>query len=512
MVLYRSFYRTLYTNNIHNYLRMTDFRTKIQSLQQSVGVEYTKPDLAKLEQMINKLRGSPGYKYLTEERGLNDETIEHFRLGYDASRNAIAIPHFKTTSGDGSEELINIKYRFLKPKDVRYTSEPNAEQWVYNDSGMQVALSKGAVFIAEGEMDCMSLWQAGIKNVISPGSGANSYGTWIELLDKIRSVWLMYDNDEPGQAAVKELADRIGIEKCRNVLYPDGIKDANEFIKNFKSAEELSIGVRELCSKAKPFYKYEFSGLGEVIQNIIDDPMEYLEVSLMPDVKLERDNLVVVTGETNAGKSTYSLNIIKELADKGVPTLFLPIERGVYSLGRRFLQIVLGKTQEEMQFTSKDEWRTHMKELAKMPVYMAKPTVRDLENTIIRAKKMFGIRLVIIDHMDYLVRGTANKEALISEKMHELKHVAEQNGIIVVVISHINRGAVGAGVRPTIKNLKGSSSLEQDSEVAIMLYASDDKKGLEVDVQKNKGMMSKAHYAINVATGRISGRYDPEDW
>lgn len=478
-----------------------DIRNKIQSLQQSLNVEYTKPDVGKLEVMEANLRGSPAYEYLTKTRGLADETIEYFRLGYDKTKNAVSIPHFR----DG--ELINIKYRFLTPKKIRYTSEPNAEPWVFNDTGFNFGKEKGAVAIAEGEFDCMSLWQMGFKNVVSPGSGANSYGTWIEMLDPIGQVWIAYDNDEPGQTAAKELADRIGSEKCRNVLYPEGTKDANEYMASNGVTE-----LRELFARATPFHKYEFSGLGDVVHKIIDDPMEYLEVSLMPGVLLERDNLVVVSGETNAGKSTYSLNIVKELAERGVPTLFLPIERGVYSLGRRLLQILTAKTQEQMTFTSKDEWLTILKKYAKLPIFMAKPTVNDLEKTIVRAKRLFGIRLVIIDHMDYLIRGAANKEALISEKMHELKHCAERNGVIIVVITHINRGAVIGGQRPTIKNLKGSSSLEQDSEVAIMLYPTDNLEGIEIDVQKNKGPMLKAYRRINVGTGVISDVYDPNDF
>jgi len=478
-----------------------DLKDKIQSLQQVVNVEYTKPDPEKVEVMINKLRGSPAWDYLTKERGLTEDTINHFHLGYDEKKKAVSIPHYK------EGKLINVKYRFLNPKDIRYTSEANAEQWLFNDQAFDVALTKGTVVIAEGEFDCMSLWQSGIENVISPGSGANSYGTWIETLDKLRTVYIAYDNDDAGKTACKELAERIGLDKCKNVVYPEGIKDANEYIQKHTS-EEFKL----LLNGSQPMVKSEFSGLGDVIESIITDPMEYLETRLLPGVKLERDHLVVISGETNAGKSTHSLNIIKDFAEQGIPTLFLPIERGVYSLGRRMLQILLNKTQEQMSFTSKDEWRKTSLSLSKLPIYMAKPTVRDLEKTIVRAKRLFGVRLVIIDHMDYLIRGASNKEALISEKMHELKHCAEENGVIVIVISHINRGAVMGGTRPTIKNLKGSSSLEQDSEIAVMLYPNEDLTLLEVDVQKNKGPMKKGFYKINVETGVIGETHDPDDY
>lgn len=480
-----------------------DFQTKIQSLQQTLNVSYTRPSIRTHERMVNKLRGSPAWKYLTQERGLTEETIEHFKLGYDERKNAVAIPHFK------NGELINIKYRMLGDSDTRYTSERNAEPWLFNDAGIEVAQVKGAVAIAEGEFDCMSLWQSGFKNVISPGSGANSYGTWIESIDKIKSIWIAYDNDEPGQSAARELAERLGIEKCRNVVYPDGIKDANEYIKTY-TPEDL----RSLFAKAPPLYKYEFSGLGDVIDKLINDPMEYLEVTLLPNVMLERDQLVVLSGDTNAGKSTVSLNIINELANNGVPTLFMPFERGVYSLGRRYLQIALGKTKEEMLFTSKEEWQKALPKLARQPVYLSVPNKEKIAETITRAKRLFGVRLVILDHLDYIVRNTSsNKEIAIADTMQSMKRLAEQLGVIIIVVTHLrkldNHGKIP---RPNLDDLKGSSSLKQDPEVVAMVIPTEDRLGVEIDIQKNKGPMSSRIFKINNDTGVIGGKYDPNDF
>ncbi len=482
-----------------------DIRNKIQSLQQTLNVSYTRPSPARLEEMIVKLRGSPAWNYLTKERGLNEETINHFRLGYDEKKNAVAIPHFK------GDELINIKYRFLKPKDIRYTSEANAEQWAFNDAGFTIAKEKGGIAIAEGELDCISLWQMGFKNVISPGSGANSHGLWIEQIDSIRQVWIAYDNDEPGQAAAKELADRIGIEKCRNVIYPEGVKDANDYLKGHTEPE-----LRELFAKAQPFYKYEFSGMGDIIQKIMDDPNDYLEVTLLPGVKLEKDQLVVMSGATNAGKSTVSLNIVKELAERGVPTLFMPFERGVYSLGRRYIQIALGKTQEQMQFTSRDEWKQHALALARQPVYMAVPDKAKVIDTIARAKRLFGVKMVIIDHLDYLIRNTTgNRETAIADTVQGMKRAAEQLGVIVLIVTHVRKLDEPGNTKtrkPGMDDLKGSSSLKQDPEVVAMLYPTEDMFGITVDILKNKGPMTAKTFKINNNTGVINGIYDPDDF
>ena len=68
-----------------------DLQNKIQSLQQTLNVEYTKPDPARVEKMIGKLRDSPGWDYLIKERGFTEETIDHFRLGYDGQKKAVSM-------------------------------------------------------------------------------------------------------------------------------------------------------------------------------------------------------------------------------------------------------------------------------------------------------------------------------------------------------------------------------------------------------------------------------------
>lgn len=482
-----------------------NYKTKIQSLQQSLNVEYSKPKPSRLDKMVEQLEDSPAWDYLTKERGLTKETIEYFRLGYDEQKDAVAIPHFKGGT------LINIKYRFLNPKDIRYTSEPNAEQWLFHDAGIEVAVKKQAIAIAEGEFDCMSLWQSGFKNVISSGSGANSYGVWLESLDKIKEVWIAYDNDEPGQVAAKELATRVGIEKCKNVIYPKGTKDANEFINKFDTDK-----LRQLFAEAKPLYKHEFSGLGDVVHKIISDPMDYLQVALLPNCKLERDQLIVLSGNTNSGKSTVSLNIIKELASRDIPSLFLPFERGVYSLGRRYIQIALGKTQEEMQFTTKEEWKKLSVGLARQPVYLAVPDKFKIVETITRAKRLFDIKVVIIDHLDYMIRNVSgNRETAIADTIQSMKRVAEELGVIVIVVTHVrkidNMGAQRPR-KPQLDDLKGSSSLKQDPEVVAMLHPTEDGLGIEVDIQKNKGPMTSKTFKINNETGVIGEEYDPDDF
>jgi twinkle protein len=446
--------------------------------------------------MAENLRGSPAWDYLTKDRGFTEETIENFRLGYDARKNAVAIPHYK----DG--ELINIKYRFLEPKDIRYTSEAGAEPWVYNDVGFIVGKEKGAVAIAEGEFDCMALWQMGFKNVVSPGSGANSYGTWIEVVDTIKQVWIAYDNDEPGQAAAKELAGRIGVEKCRNVSYPEGTKDANEYMLAHTPSD-----LRELFSKGVPFIKNEFSSLPDIIHDMVSNPRPYFQTYLFPEVKIYPDNLTVLSGVTNAGKTDVSLNVCIDLARQGIPVLVLPLERGHYNVGRRLIQVAMGKSEDEIEGMGKEEVLAATKDIAELPIFFSMPSREKLGETITRAKRIYGVQYVVIDMINQLVRNLGNESVAISDTMRDLKKLTESLPIAMLVVAHIRK--LGQGEKISMDSLKGSNSLSTDPETVVLLDKNEDEDDpyIEVNVAKNKGKMRMKRFVPNPETGRVTDTY-----
>src|SRR3990167_7626173 len=163
---------------------------KIVSIRESLKQNYVRPEPLLVDKYSQCLATSnTALDYLHIGRGLSTETIENFKLGYDSARNAISIPVYRRG------ELINIRYRHLNPNATsKYTQEKGCEVWIYNEDGIEKGRGKGGVLIVEGEFDCMSVWQSGIKNVISPASGKDSYGVWLELVDTIHKVFISYDN------------------------------------------------------------------------------------------------------------------------------------------------------------------------------------------------------------------------------------------------------------------------------------------------------------------------------
>jgi twinkle protein len=476
---------------------------KITAMRDMVGGDvrqYIRPPIEKLEQFKKNLfENEDAMNYLKVNRGLAEDTIKYFSLGYDDTKEAIAIPVFK------NNELINIRYRYLNPKEKqpKYTQEKDCEVWMYHEQGIDTGLKKGRVLVVEGEFDCMTAWQAGFKSVVSPASGKDSYGIWLELLEPIPEVYIAYDNDKAGKDASYKFADRIGIEKCKEITYPEDIKDANEYFQSHTREDFL-----ELYKEARPFYSRRYNGLIDIINLLREDQVEKLELDILPSVKLTPDHLVTMAGSTNAGKTTYALNIAKKLVERGIPTLVLPYERGVQVVGSRFLQLFLEKSEEQMKAMDIEDWRKTAKKVIETPVYFSVPKVEELEEVITKARKILGIKAVIVDHLDYMVRGgIGTEESRIREAMHKIKSVAIAQQIMMFVVTHTRRvhqaGAEGHK-KPTMHDIRGSTAVEQDSETVVILDKVDDST-LEVDVQKNKGKMESRVYSIDYMTGLMGG-------
>jgi len=462
---------------------------EIKSIGESLGKSKDFTEKAKVLHN-NLLESEIGLSYISS-RGLSNETLEHFMLGYDKERNAISIPHFKRN------EVVAIKYRFLEGEQ-RYGSEKGGMHWVFNEDGINEGRNKQGILIAEGEFDAMSAWQAGIKNVIGC-NGKDDRGTWIELVSSIPRIYIAFDNDQSGKDASLKLATRLGVDKCYELGIED--KDLNEFFKN-KTMDEY----RDVVRKAKPFYSHVFTGLDSIIENLRFKKEETIETDLIPRVKMEKDWLVVVSGVSNVGKTSYTLNIADELTSKGIPTLILPFERGVESVGKRFLQVKFNKTIDDFTYSNDREWKEIIDKCNECPAYLALPKRGEIIDTIIKSKKLFDTRVVIIDHLDYMIRSSQNKEAEIGNTLQELKRIAEENKILMIIVTHIRKvEQPGSSLKrkPSMEDLKGSSSLYQDPECVVMLTRSDDNK-LEVNILKNKGDMVNQEFEVNYSTGKIN--------
>ncbi len=214
--------------------------------------------------------GAWGREYL-KNRGLTDETITHFGLGCAPDSWDSLINHLKAKGYSVKDMLAanvisegrNNSYydRFRKrvmfpiinirgnvvgfsgralPGDEKAggkyvnTSDTPVYKKGENLFGMNFAKNNCAeqVIIVEGNMDAVSLHQAGVTNTVA-AFGTGFTKEQVNLISRYtKEVVLMFDSDEAGQKAVRRASEQLknsGLS-VKVVVIPDG-KDPDEFIK-----------------------------------------------------------------------------------------------------------------------------------------------------------------------------------------------------------------------------------------------------------------------------------------
>jgi len=223
------------------------------------------------QELFNK-ENKEALDYLIK-RGLNKNTIEEFKLGYVPWRNNFYENLLKNYSAE-EISLTGLYYKsdktgkyvdrfnsrilfpvnnitgdtiafggriFKENKFAKYINSPETEFYkkgnmIFNlDKAKDLRSKTDEVLIVEGYMDVVSVYSAGIKNVIS-NSGTALTERQISLIWKFfSSPIICLDGDESGKNAAYRIAEKLfSFINEKNKIYfsimPDG-KDPDDFIK-----------------------------------------------------------------------------------------------------------------------------------------------------------------------------------------------------------------------------------------------------------------------------------------
>jgi twinkle protein len=184
-----------------------------------------------------------------------------------------------------------------------------------------------SMVITEGEYDTLALWQAGVTNAMSVPNGTSDEGkttgpdgkpqiesaalTYLtacaEELAQIELFILFLDDDKPGRTLQRELARRLGEEKCLYVVHPKGCKDANDVL--VKHGPEV---LAKLVEDAQP---YPITGLArprDLLAEVLSwkkDGMPSGFSTGWPEVdalwRPVEGQMTIVTGVPSMGKSEF---------------------------------------------------------------------------------------------------------------------------------------------------------------------------------------------------------------
>lgn len=275
-------------------------------------------------------------------RHISENTLEKYKISADKNGNII-FPFFR----DGV--LTYVKYR--KPykytgkseqvyengvpliKDGKPVMRKPPKEWQESNTesilfGMDMCNFDKPLVITEGEIDAMSLTEAGIENAVSVPCGCSNLD-WVEScydwLEQFNQIILFGDSDEPGLNMINILQKRLGEERCQIPdKYPELVIDGKDCNRICKDANEIlfAYGPKVLAEIVRECKSVPIKG----VLNLADIP--FVDPTTIPRIFTripELDNMIgglseggvtVVSGKRGEGKSTingsFMLNALQQ--------------------------------------------------------------------------------------------------------------------------------------------------------------------------------------------------------
>lgn len=503
-----------------------------------------------IEKYAAALEGSAGESYLLG-RGITRETMQRFKLGYDAQRHCVTIPYNPQGSYYG-----------------RRSTDPNAARAHDNLKGVTMPLFNGAAlysadvcFVVESPLCAISITQEGGAAVAISGTGGKT--RLIEQLKKkptAAALVLCLDNDEPGRKATADIGaalDEIGaycvngtaaiMGEAQDPQEPQYRKDPNEVLQK-DGADALRQAVAETAAETRRQHdmtaqeaeaeRQQRTGAGMVdaflqaIQTRQYEPMPtgITDIDRALDGGFMRQWLVLLGAAPGAGKTALAQWIFEGMAKRGTACVYLNLEMSREQiLARSFARLAARRGRkirtnvilqgyrwtDEQRAAIMDAAGEYKDTIAPRMIYNPDGVTANLDSILAyieaeaqRAEKAeMPAPCVVLDYLQ-IVSGEPREDAasVIKRAVSGLKEYAvKHNTLVFVIIAH-NRASNSTGA-VSMESGRDTSALEYSADLQLALTFT---KCLKRDGQKRKDPDDltedeRKEITLRVVKGRFGG-------
>ena len=297
----------------------------------------------KWNQAINE-EGNEGLMYL-QGRGLSLETINRFNIGF--------VPDWKHPKTEHLDQVPKTP-RVIIPtgpgtylaRDTRPADELTEEQRKYTKSKVgtghklynveALKNAHGNVFVVEGEIDALSIIEAGGQAVgLGSASNTRAFLEAVKRYDPHVTFTLLPDNDETGRATAKDLQE--GLKELDKKAYIfnlfEDCKDANEYL--VKKRDALTRKIRDVNVDPAFYEQYTNNRTSSLLQGLVNRMAEGVQATAVStgfarlnellDGGLYEDLYILMAG-TGHGKTALTLQVADTIAKSGRRVLFYNLE------------------------------------------------------------------------------------------------------------------------------------------------------------------------------------------
>ena len=439
-----------------------------------------------------------------KSRGLSDETIRTFSLGYDAQNQRVVIPV--------SREF----YLSRSVTDKRFYNPSNVKSIIFNLKALQA--KNKPVFVVESTFCALSVIQCG-GNCIGL-NGLNNVNQLIEVIQQHQltdlKLIVALDNDDAGRKASYDLMVKLKEMNIQAIIYnlSDEFKDPNELLvadasrlkANVADAEqefekyldELKKKQEEEVQRIKTEYQAT-SALGH-LQGFIND-IATIDTNYIPTGFSELDRtlggglfegLYFIGALSSLGKTTFTLQVADQVAKQGQDVLIISLEMArselmAKSISRTTALIDFRNAKTTRGITTaayykhySDEERACINQaINEYATYaehifitesVGNTTVDEVRRLIDNHVKITGNKpLVVIDYVQILrpLDPRMSDKQAVDYNVMELKRISRDFKIPIIGISSLNRQSYKEKISMT--SFKESGAIEYSSDILIGL-------------------------------------------
>jgi len=420
-----------------------------------------------------------------QSRKLSHATCEYFnvRVGVNTTDGTTPIYHLYPYLDD-EKSLTGFKYRSVEDKKFMTVGSVKANQMF----GIDKIKPKGKkLFITEGELDCMSIYQALKESssidwepaVISIPLGTKSTIQAItenfELIDSYEQIVLVFDQDAPGKEATKEackiLAGKVYIASLSE-------NDPNAMLMAGKSSD-LKWAVLTNARKYQPDGIINAKDTWDRYKESSDMPC-YPYPPTMPDLNQKMygarpGSIVTVTAGSGSGKTQF----LRELkyhylntTDEKIADISL--EEDVSDTVGGMLSLHLNKriTLPDVDISEQEEKDAfdHVFGSGRVTYYDFFGGMDD-DNLFSKLRYLTANnhKFIFLDHLSIIVSQYASdggERERIDTIMTKLAKLVKETGAIIFLVVHLKKAESSSksfelGAVPTLDDLRGSAAIKQ---------------------------------------------------
>lgn len=427
---------------------------------------------------LNKIKKLPSSEI--EDRNLSKDTVEHFSVRVEHSEETgEIIKHYYPDTRNG--DIVGYEVRDTRDKKFSAVGDRKGDIDLW---GSHLTSSGKKLFITEGRIDAMSLYQSIVENrsakyrkytpsVVSLTRGAQGAASDLmnnrKYLEKFDEIILCFDMDQAGQKALRDCIKIIPTAKA--VTLP--LKDASDMLVADRGSELFDLAVWN----AQPVRMGEVVDVVDVIEKAMERPQMGIPFPWPTVTKacfgIRPHTIHCVGAAPKIGKTDHQHQLVHHLVfNEKIKVGMFDLENSPVRTAKK-----LASKHAKVDFTRPDKeysdelLRSTLLSMNGMVRFYDRGASRDWDDIRIAMQEMHlldGINIFILDPLTALVSRYSSSEA--NDKLNEIAtdmaDLVQSYPITLFCYSHVNPKPKGskpheAGAKVLSSEFTGSRAMEK---------------------------------------------------